>query len=249
MNVVWQDKMVTGMLFAIAGSYLTVLLMMTLLLRSARWGLLAMVPLTSTMLVIFGILGLVGKPYDMPVAVLSALTIGLAVDFTIHFLVRMRHFVSQTGCWQKAMELMYEEPARAISRNILVVAVGFLPLLAAPLVPYNTVGTLIAVILFVSGIATLLFVAALLKEWDAGFFPRTDTRRTTLFGCSDALFAGIVAATLIGVGLHSLIAWEWSNWPWLLLTVVPIGIAVNACRVKQKHSQYRRTAGAVGQGN
>jgi hypothetical protein len=38
-----------------------------------------MVPLSITILVIYGVIGLVGKDYDMPVAVLSALTLGMAV--------------------------------------------------------------------------------------------------------------------------------------------------------------------------
>ena len=89
-NVIWQEKMVTGMLGSIAGSFLTILLLMIVLLRSTAWGLLAMVPLSATMLLIYGILGLAGRPYDMPVAVLSALTLGLSVDFAIHFIERAR---------------------------------------------------------------------------------------------------------------------------------------------------------------
>lgn len=132
--------MVTGMLGSIAGSFLTILLLMIVLLRSTAWGLLAMIPLSATMLLIYGILGPAGKPYDMPVAVLSSLSIGLAVDFTIHFLVRIRHFTSQTRSPLKAHDLAFGQPAVAIMRNVLVVAIGFLPLLLALLVPYQTVG-------------------------------------------------------------------------------------------------------------
>jgi predicted RND superfamily exporter protein len=173
-NVIWQEKMVRGMTLAIIGGYLTVLVVMMALLRSILWGMLAMVPLSATILAIYGVLGLMGKDYDMPVAVLSALTIGLAVDFTIHFLVRVRHLEEQMGSWSRALSGMFEEPARAIVRNILVVAIGFLPLLAAPLVPYNTVGTLIAAILFVAGIATLVVVPAVLHGASGRFFTSAD---------------------------------------------------------------------------
>ncbi len=215
-NVVWQEKMVSGMLFALASSYLAVLLLMTLLLRSAWWGLLSMVPLTGTLLAIYGILGLAGKPYDMPVAVLSALTIGLAVDFTIHFLVRIRSFHSRTRSWDKSIRHMFTEPARAIIRNILVVAIGFLPLLAAPLVPYNTVGTLIAAILFTSGIATLFVITAALHTWRSRFFPLLDSRRTTRFGCGDAIFTTAVVLALLALTLTPNLGWGW-----LLLISLP----------------------------
>jgi predicted RND superfamily exporter protein/CRP-like cAMP-binding protein len=230
-NVIWQEKMVSGMLDSIAGGYLAVLLLMVFLLRSTLWGILAMVPLTCTMLVIYGVLGLAGKPYDMPVAVLSSLSIGLAVDFTIHFLVRIRHVMSQTGSWQRAMEIMFTEPVRAILRNMLVVAVGFLPLLVAPLVPYNTVGTLIAVILITSGVMTILILPAILKTWENRFFPMRDSRRTTSFSCGDALIMGMTGMVFVAVSFHSFLPWEGANLPWFLLAVsAPLLYSLYCCR-------------------
>ena len=44
---------------------------------------------------------------------------------------------------------------KAISRNAILIAVGFLPLLASPLVPYNTVGLFLAAIMAASGVVTL----------------------------------------------------------------------------------------------
>jgi hypothetical protein len=190
-----------------------------------------MVPLTCTMLIIYGALGLAGKPYDMPVAVLSSLSIGLAVDFTIHFLVRIRHVVSQTGSWQRAMEIMFAEPVRAILRNMLVVAVGFLPLLAAPLVPYNTVGTLIAIILLTSGTLTIFIMGAVLKTWDNRFFPMCYERRTTVFLCRDAVFVGMVGALFITVTIHSFFSWEQVYLPLYLLAVsIPLLYGLYTCR-------------------
>ena len=161
-NVVWQDKMVTGMLESLAGAFVVVLLLMIVLFRSFVWGLLAMVPLTFTIVLIYGAVGIFGKPYDMPVAVLSSLALGLAVDFAIHLLARARREYERQGSWQKVLPVMFDEPARAISRNAIVIAVGFLPLLFAPLVPYQTVGVLLAAILGVSGLATLLLLPAII---------------------------------------------------------------------------------------
>ncbi|MDD9941214.1 MAG: MMPL family transporter [Myxococcales bacterium] len=162
-NVVWQDQMVSGMLNAFLGSFVIVLLMMILLFRSVLWGLLSMLPLTVTVAVIYGAVGLMGKDYDMPVAVLSSLSLGLAVDYAIHFLARSRELVALHGSWERARGLVFGEPARAISRNIVVVGMGFLPLLLAPLVPYQTVGYLIAAILVFAGGASLVVLPSLVK--------------------------------------------------------------------------------------
>jgi predicted RND superfamily exporter protein len=163
LNVVWQEKMVVGMLSSLVSSFIVVLIMMLALFRSGLFGVLAMLPLTVTITFIYGLIGWFGKDYDMPVAILSAMTLGLSVDFAIHFLERGREMYKQTGNWQTANERMFKDPAKAISRNAIVIAVGFLPLLLAPLVPYRTVGFFLAMIMFVSWLATLLMLPALVK--------------------------------------------------------------------------------------
>lgn len=162
-NVAWQEKMVFGMLESFLGSFIVVLVMMTLLFRSPVLGLLSMLPLTLTVALIYGIIGLIGKDYDMPVAILSALSLGLAVDYAIHFIARAREAVAEQGSWSQALPHIFGEPARAISRNAIVLSAGFLPLLAAPLVPYQTVGIFIAAIILLAGIATLLIMPAIMS--------------------------------------------------------------------------------------
>jgi len=161
-NVIWQEEMVAGMAAALAGSFAVVLIMMTVLFRSVLWGFLSMIPLAVTVWVIYGVIGLIGKDYDMPVAVLSALSLGLSVDYAIHFLSRSRQLQAEYGSWSATIPHVFAEPARAITRNAIVVGVGFLPLLAAPLVPYQTVGIFIAAILILAGVASLLILPALI---------------------------------------------------------------------------------------
>jgi hypothetical protein len=120
-----------------------------------------MIPLTITISLIYGMIGIVGKPYDMPVAVLSSLSLGLAVDYAIHFLARSQELRKKHSNWAETLQTMFGEPARAIVRNLIVIGVGFSPLLLAPLVPYQTVGILISAILIIAGMATLLILPAL----------------------------------------------------------------------------------------
>ena len=162
-NVIWQQKMVNGMLNAFLGSFIIVFLMMTLLFRSVKWAFLCMLPLTLTIAIIYGVIGFIGKDYDMPVAVLSSLALGLAIDFSIHFLVRSREAIKKTGDWKEASKIMFGEPSRAITRNVIVIAIGFLPLLLSNLMPYKTVGILLASILALSGIITLLLLPAMIS--------------------------------------------------------------------------------------
>jgi len=174
LNVVWQDKMVAGMMNALLSSFVVVLIMMMVLFRSPLFGLLAMMPLTVTIAFIYGLIGWAGKDYDMPVAVLSSLTLGLSVDFAIHFLERARELTRRHGRWKEAIIRMFKEPAMAISRNAIIISVGFTPLLFAPLVPYRTVGFFLASIMAASWMATLFILAALITGLQKRLFRNND---------------------------------------------------------------------------
>jgi len=132
-----------------------------------------MLPLSVTIGFIYGVIGLVGKDYDMPVAVLSALTLGLSIDFAIHFLQRARTIHAETLDWAVTVDRLFAEPARAITRNAIVIAVGFLPLLASTLVPYQTVGFFLAAIMAASAVVTLVLLPSVIQLVQTRLFSST----------------------------------------------------------------------------
>ena len=233
-NVVWQDKMVAGMLFAFLGSFLVVFLMMTLLFRSALWGILCMIPLTVTIAFIYGAIGFAGKDYDMPVAVLSALALGLAVDFAIHFLEHSRVLRYEKGDWQRAVQYVFGDPARAIMRNIIVIAVGFLPLLAAPLVPYQTVGIFLASILAVSGLATLLILPALVSILERFLFPQSKLCCISC-NCVTCAASSIAIVALVIVNVKQFLDIGWTSLSWISLLAIPVLALI--CRYLSKREK------------
>ncbi len=206
-NMVWQDKMVVGMLWNFIGSFIIVLLMMTILLRSVLAGLVAMIPMTVTVLLIYGLLGLTGKEYDMPVAVLSALTLGLAIDFAIHFIERAKALYAENGTWEKTSEEMFLGPYRAILRNALVVSIGFLPLFVSPLVPYNTVGFFMFAIMLFASIGTLLILPAIVSAHPGVIFYEPNNR--FLKTCPQCMLLSVVISISVA---YILVAYTGAKW-------------------------------------
>ena len=241
-NVVWQQKMVSGMLQAFLGSFLIVFLMMTVLFRSSLWGLMSMGPLTVTIGLIYGLIGLFGKDYDMPVAVLSSLTLGLAVDFAIHFLARSRTIYAEWGSWEAAAPHVFGEPARAITRNVIVIAIGFLPLLAAPLMPYKTVGAFMACILFFSGIGTLLVLPALVRLTERFVFPKTRLCCLTC-NCVTCIISGIAIIAIVAVNLHQFIEAGWTTLTWVSVATIPIILAICSAMAYREKCRLTRLQG------
>ncbi len=161
LNLVWQEEMVTGMLTAFVSTLVVVFVLMVALFRSLRWALLSVVPVLWTVLVVYGAVGVLGKDFDMPMAVLSTLVLGIGVDFAIHFVQRFRELSDELGDPQWAVRGFFQEPARALTRNALVIAIGFTPLLLASLVPYLVVGVFLSSIIVLSWLTTLLLLPAI----------------------------------------------------------------------------------------
>lgn len=160
LNMVWQDEMVSGMLRAFISTLAVVLVLLVVLFRSIKWALLAILPVAWTVLGVYGVIGFIGKDYDMPIAVLSTLVIGIGVDFAIHFVERFRELLARTGSTAGALAGFFEEPARALTRNALIVALGFTPLFLSSLVPYVVVGAFLSGILLASWFTTMVVLPA-----------------------------------------------------------------------------------------
>ncbi|MFQ6115832.1 MAG: RND family transporter, partial [bacterium] len=127
-NKVWQDLMVKGMLKAVLGGFVAVFVLMLFLFRSPGLAFISMMPLTFAITLSYGSIGFIGKDYDMPIAVCSSLALGLSIDFAIHFIQRFRRKYRESGNVEAANLFIFQEPARAISRNAFVIVFGFLPL-------------------------------------------------------------------------------------------------------------------------
>ena len=237
-NTVWQNKMVFGMLQSFLGSFIIVFIMMTILFRSPLWGIICMIPLTITIAVIYGIIGLTGKDYDMPVAVLSALTLGMSVDFAIHFLERARTSFAETGSWQSSTSIMFGEPARAISRNVVIIAIGFLPLLAAPLVPYKTVGIFLCAIMALSGVITLMALPSIIRIAEKILFRVRPKPRSVSCNCGFCLIISTATVVLVAVNLHQYWKLGWSRLAWI--SIIAILVMALICGVMSRRQACKK---------
>ena len=170
-NKVWQDLMVVGMLKAVLGSFVVVFALMLFEFRSLTLGVLAMVPLSAAIVLTYGLLGWLGKDYNMPIAVVSSLTLGLGIDFAIHYLQRFKAHVAKSRDVEATNRHMFGEPGRAIARNAIVITIGFLPLTVSTLSPYITVGLFFASLMLFCTLATLVILPGALRYAGARVIP------------------------------------------------------------------------------
>jgi hypothetical protein len=139
--------------------------------RSLALGVLSMVPLTAAIVLTYGLVGWLGRDYNMPIAVCAALTLGLGIDFAIHFLQRFKGHVVTSRDVEATNRYMFSEPGRAITRNAIVITFGFLPLTLSTLGPYVTVGLFFASLMSFCTLATLFLLPAALRYLGARIIP------------------------------------------------------------------------------
>jgi predicted RND superfamily exporter protein len=231
-NVIWQNNMVVGMLKNFLGSFVIVLFMMLFLFRSPVRALISMIPLTITILFIYSLLGFFGKDYDMPVAVLSALTLGLSIDFAIHFIQRAIDVYRHKQSWEATSDEMFSGPGRAIIRNALVVAIGFLPLLAAPLVPYKTVGFFMFSIMAVSSVATLFILPALVSLNPKAI--SKETQEKVGCKCSHCILISLFVAFAVAYILFGYTTTAWQPITFIVIAIIVIFAAICHFAAKRK---------------
>ncbi len=157
-NLVWSDEVLRGMLESFLAGLGLVFALLVVQTRSLRWGVLMFVPLFFTIVLIYGAVGLAGKDFDMPIAVLSTLSLGMAIDFAIHFTARFQHRYREGASLHEALAWTVARPGKGIFLNAILFAVGFAVMVFADLTPYITVGVLMIAIMLLSALASVVYL-------------------------------------------------------------------------------------------
>ncbi|MCA9520953.1 MAG: MMPL family transporter [Myxococcales bacterium] len=135
-------------------SLVLVFIVLALLFRSIVWGLIAIGPTTITLLFTFGLMGVLKIPLDMGSSMITSITLGVGIDYSIHFLWRLRRLGKQTSDLAATMATT----GRAIVFNAVTVTVGFSILIFASIVPIIKLGGLTAETMFMSALLTLVLI-------------------------------------------------------------------------------------------
>lgn len=167
-NLVWNDEVLRDMITSFLAALVVVWLILTVSFRSWRWGLVSFVPLSLTILLIYGAIGYLGKDFDMPVSVLSALSLGMAVDFAIHFIRRYRQRLVDDPDVERALVWTVARPGKGVLRNAALFSLAFSVMVFSSLTPYITVGVFIMAMMLLSAFFTLFYLPALIVLFGRG---------------------------------------------------------------------------------
>ncbi|MDE0420653.1 MAG: MMPL family transporter [Gammaproteobacteria bacterium] len=132
-------------------------------LRSLRLGLISIVPNLLPAVLGFGVWGLTVAQVGLSLSVVVAMTIGIVVDDTVHFLSKYRRAQREYGRnAEESVRYAFDTAGRALLTTTVVLVAGFLIFAFSPFVPTAQVGILTAMVIGFALIADLTLLPALL---------------------------------------------------------------------------------------
>ncbi|MDB9728435.1 MMPL family transporter [Candidatus Pelagibacter ubique] len=132
--------------------------MFMILFRNFKLSLIGVVPNFIAAFFILGIIGLLGIPLDMMTITIAAITIGIAVDNSIHYIYRFKEEFLKIKDYNKALKVCHSTVGVAILNTSITIVFGFSILVFSKFIPtiYFGVFTGLAMLLAMISVLTLL---------------------------------------------------------------------------------------------
>ena len=133
-------------------------LMFLILFRNITLSLIGVVPNFMAAFLILGIIGLLEIPLDMMTITIAAITIGIAVDNSIHYIYRFKEEYKKIKNYNKTLEKCHSTVGVAILNTSITIVFGFSILVLSNFIPtiYFGIFTGIAMLLALISVLTLL---------------------------------------------------------------------------------------------
>lgn len=120
-----MNLLTIGQLQSIIAAFVVIALVMVLILKSVRAGLIAMIPNFFPVLVIAGIMGLFKINLDIMTIMIAPMVIGIAVDDTVHFFIHFQSELAGFRDYHKASRQTFVKIGHAIIFTSVVLSLGF----------------------------------------------------------------------------------------------------------------------------
>lgn len=161
-NEIVTVSLIEGLLIIIC----VVLGIMLVALLSPKAGLVTLLPNCFPLVILFGVIGWFSVELSMNTAMVASIAIGLALDDTIHYMVRysreLRHGLDR----RKALETAIRSVGRPIIFTSITITMGFLILLFSGYKPTATFGALMAVTMMSALVGDLIILPSMMLKVD-----------------------------------------------------------------------------------
>jgi predicted RND superfamily exporter protein len=166
-NTFLQAHMITAfsrtLITSLGLAFLVITIIISLVFRSLRIGLVSMIPNILPIMLPLGFLSLLGTPMDGPAMVVAAVGLGICVDDTIHFLTKYTRAQASGLGHEAAIQKTFKEIGGALTYTSFVLGFAFAMMMFATFRANVMIGALGAIIIALAWAADLILTPAILS--------------------------------------------------------------------------------------
>lgn len=156
------QSLFSSQIMTIGVVFLVIMGMFVIQFRSLRLAIIAIIPNMISAGMVLGLMGLLGIPLDIMTITIAAITIGIAVDDTIHYVHRFNEEVAVDGDDLAAMKRSHDSVGRAMYYTSITIIIGFSILCLSNFIPTIYFGLFTGLAMLVAMFANLTLLALLL---------------------------------------------------------------------------------------
>ncbi|WP_370443637.1 MMPL family transporter [Moritella viscosa] len=161
------QRSINSMLIGTVVALLLISLLLGVVLKSWRFGVLSLLPNLAPAAVAFGIWGLYDGQIGLGLSVVMGMTLGIVVDDTVHFLSKYLHARRDLNTDSStAVHYAFDHVGRALCVTTFVLIAGFLVLAQSSFKLNSDMGMLTAITIFIALVIDFFFLPPLLMLLD-----------------------------------------------------------------------------------
>ena len=141
---------------------LGITIMFLILFKSITLSLIGIIPNLLAATFVLGLMGLIGIPLDMMTITVAAITVGIAVDNSIHYIYRFREEFEKLRNYDEALKASHNSIGRAIFFTSITIIFGFSILVLSNFIPTIIFGILTGLAMMIAMIAVLTLLPRLI---------------------------------------------------------------------------------------
>jgi uncharacterized protein len=162
------QSLFSSQILTLGGVFIGIMLMFLILFRNLKLALIAMVPNLLAATLVLGVMGWFGIPLDIMTITIASITIGIAVDNTIHYIVRYRVEFLRDQNYSKTLRRSHASIGRAIFYTSITIIMGFSILSLSNFKPTIYFGLLTALAMAIALLGALTLLPRLIL-WSKPF--------------------------------------------------------------------------------
>ena len=169
------DDVVWGQVKSVTVALAVIFVVMSLLFLSMKVGFIAMLPNIVPVVLFFGVLGWSGIMLNIGTSIIAAIALGIAVDNTIHYMVRFNRDLQTTYDERQSLSTALSTVGRPIVYTSVALTLGFCVMRLSDFVPIRDFGILSATTMLAALVTNVVLLPALLAQtrivtlWDLLF--------------------------------------------------------------------------------